>query len=214
MIGKSTFLLNFIKKYDLLTGSSEKQRIILISENQETSSKMRTLCHEKNYTYIYYNIVPNIEKIAENVDQNVHTIICVEDFSPFINKNKEIDIMLQQFLLKSRHKNFSIILILHNLRHAMHKRISFERLFLDQLDLMVIFEPNTYKNHIYNFLRNLIDPELSQSLDNIFELASSISNYPYILICCKQKIFNDNFSKIRIDIFDKNLILRSNRLLY
>ena len=131
-----------------------------------------------------------------------------------INKSKELDKMFNQFLLHSRHKNFSMILILHNLRHAMQKRTSFERSFLDQLDIITIFEPNTYKNHIYSFLKNLLDSEVSQNLDNIFEKASSLLQYPYILITCKQKILNDNFSKIRIDVLDKNLILRSNRLLY
>lgn len=133
---------------------------------------------------------------------------------PAINKSKELDKMFNQFLLHSRHKNFSMILILHNLRHAMQKRTSFERSFLDQLDIITIFEPNTYKNHIYSFLKNLLDSEVSQNLDNIFEKASSLLQYPYILITCKQKILNDNFSKIRIDVLDKNLILRSNRLLY
>ena len=96
----------------------------------------------------------------------------------------------------------------------MQKRTSFERSFLDQLDMITVFEPNTYKNHIYSFLKNLLDSEVSQNLDKIFEAAGEILDYPYILITCKQKIFNDNFSKIRIDVFDKNLILRSNRLLY
>ncbi len=161
-----------------------------------------------------YSVVPNIEKIAENVDNTVHSIVCLEDFMPAINKNKELDKMFNQFLLHSRHKNFSFILILHNLRHAMQKRTSFERSFLDQLDMITVFEPNTYKNHIYSFLKNLLDSEVSQNLDKIFEAAGEILDYPYILITCKQKIFNDNFSKIRIDVFDKNLILRSNRLLY
>ena len=206
--------MNFIKNFDILTGSDQQQRIILISENLETSSKMKTVCQEKKYIYIHYSVVPNIEKVAENCNSNIHTIICIEDFMPQINKSKELDIMFNQFLLHSRHKNFSFILILHNLRHAMHRRTSFERNFLDQLDMITIFEPTTYKTHIYNFLRNLIDPELSQSLDNIFHFASSISSYPYIFITCKQKIFNDNFSKIRLDLYNNNLILRSNRLLY
>ena len=76
---------------------------------------------------------------------------------PAINKSKELDKMFNQFLLHSRHKNFSMILILHNLRHAMQKRTSFERSFLDQLDIITIFEPNTYKNHIYSFLKNLLE---------------------------------------------------------
>ena len=133
---------------------------------------------------------------------------------PEINQKKELDKMFNQFLLHSRHKNFSFLMILHNLRHAMHMRTSFERNFLDQLDIIVVFEPSTYKNHIYSFLRNLLDSEVSQNLDHIFQTASQHLTHPYILITCKQKIFNDNFSKIRIDLFDKNLILRSNRLLY
>ena len=197
-----------------MTGNNQKQRIILISENEETSTTMKNVCNEKNYEFLNYNVVPNIFKITDNINQSIHSIVCIEDFMPTINKEKELDKMFSQFLLHSRHKNVSFILILHNLRYSMQKRLSFERAFLDQLDMIIIFEPNTYKNHIYTFLRNLVDLELYQSLDNIFHIASSLLQYPYILLTCKQKIFNDNFSKVRLDILERNLILRSNRLLF
>ena len=175
---------------------------------------MKKVCSEKDYDFLNYNVVPNIVKIIENINQSIHSIVCIEDFMPTINKEKELDKMFNQFLLHSRHKNVSFIMILHNLRYSMQKRLSFERAFLDQLDMITVFEPNTYKNHMYTFLRNLVDQELYQSLDNIFQIASSLLKYPYILLTCKQKIFNDNFSKVRLDIFEKNLILRSNRLLF
>ena len=184
-VGKSTYLLNFIKDFNLLTGTNQKQRIIMISENEETSTKMKNICNDKHFIFLHYNIVPNINKIAETIDKSIHSIICIEDFMPIINKEKELDKMFNQFLLHSRHMNFSFILILHNLRYSMQKRLSFERSFLDQLDLITIFEPNTYKCHIYSFLKNLVDQELYQNLDNIFHLASTILKYPYILLTCK-----------------------------
>ena len=63
---------------------------------------------------------------------------------PIINKEKELDKMFNQFLLHSRHMNFSFILILHNLRYSMQKRLSFERSFL-QLKVKVKHAPVTHK---------------------------------------------------------------------
>ena len=73
---------------------------------------------------------------------------------------------------------------------------------------MFIFAPDTNRKNVYNYLGNLFSKSFMKNLDAIFNLSRDLTEFPYICILPQTKV-QDEYMKVRLDILDKNLVLRA-----
>ena len=97
---------------------------------------------------------------------------------------------------------------MHGIRHSLSNRNSFERIFLDNCSGLFFFKPINNKKVIYSYLKNILDKNTCDKLDDIFEFISNNSTYPYLFLQ-PHKCVKDDISKIRSDIFCKNWFFQS-----
>jgi len=184
-------------------------QIIFISKSEESKDELEKICLLKKYHFTWWKIIHSLEKLLNQSNTNKQTIVIFEDMTPFINSadNKSNSDMID-FLYRSRHSNISILIIMHGIRHSLSKRTSFERIFLDNCSGLFIFKPISNKRVIYSYLKNILDKNTCDKLDQLFEFVSKLTNYPYLLIQANKSV-EDDISKIRSDIFGKNLFFQS-----
>ena len=168
-----------------------------------------TICNSKGFHFTWWKIIHNLNNLLTISDTNKHIILIFEDMTQFINNtDSKLNSLMIDFLFRSRHSNISILSIMHGIRHALIKRNSFERIFLDNCSCFVIFKPITNKKVMYSYIGNLLDKSTCNKLDEIFDFISNHSTYPYILIQPHKNVNND-ISKIRSDIFNNNWYFQS-----
>ena len=134
-------------------------------------------------------------------------IIVFEDLSEKINLSKNQE-SFKTFLLRSRHLQISLILICHDIKNAIIRKLSFENSFFNNLNAAILMTP---KASPFKFLYSIMSQLTDLSKDEIREvvhLSRSFSSYPYVFISSKY-ILDDQASRIRFDIFDKKIILTS-----
>lgn len=157
----------------------------------------------------WWKIIHDLDKLLEIGYNNKQIIVIFEDMTPFINSaDNKSNAKMIDFLYRSRHWNISLISIMHGIRHALSKRNSFERIFLDNCSGIFIFKPINNKRVIYSYLKNILDKSTCDKLDEIFEFISNHSKYPYVFIQPNKNV-KDDMSKIRSDIFGKNWFFQS-----
>ena len=106
--------------------------IIFISKSEKSKDELDRICNAKGYTFKWWKIIHDLDKIIDISNNKKHIIVIFEDMSPFINSaDKKSNTNMIDFLHRSRHSNISIISIMHGIRHSLSNRNSFERIFLD-----------------------------------------------------------------------------------
>lgn len=115
---------------------------------------------------------------------------------------------MNSFLRDSRHSKIGIINIYHTVNFALSRITSWDREFMDHSTVLIIFSPQTNRKSLYNYLANIFSRDLIKDLPKIFMLAAEISKFPYICVLPQSKVY-DEYSKIRLDIFNSNLILKA-----
>ena len=187
----------------------KKVEILLISKSEELKEELAKVCISKKYKFTHWKIIHDINIILNNAIQGNQIIVIFEDMSQFINAaDTKTNADMINFLYRSRHQQISILLIMHGIRHSLSSRGSFERTFLDNCSGFFVFKPINNKKVIYTYLKNILDKNTTEKLDQIFDFASKIASHPYIFIQPYKKVNND-LLKIRADIFGKNIIFQS-----
>ena len=185
--------------------------IVMVTKSKESSDEMDEICKKNKFKYSWWKIIhlQSMFTLLKETNEQKHYIMILEDMSADVNKlNSVFNSKMIDFLYRSRHHNISMIYFVHGIVHSMTRKGSFERAFLDNSNALIIFKPISQKKAIYNYLRNFFNKETFQHMDEVFELSSKIQSHPYILIQ-PNKNFRDELSKIRIDIFNHNLFLKS-----
>jgi len=150
-----------------------------------------------------------MNNILNNAIEGNEIIVIFEDMTQFINAaDTKTNADMINFLYRSRHQQISILIIMHGIRHSLTNRGSFERTFLDNCSGFFVFKPINNKKVIYTYLKNILDKNTTEKLDQLFDFTSKISSHPYIFIQPYKKVNND-LLKIRADIFGKNIIFQS-----
>ena len=90
----------------------------------------------------------------------------------------------------------------------MTKKNSFERIFLDNISGLFVFKPINNKKIIFNYLKNFLNKSSFLNLEEVFSIAEKYMTHPYIFIQPEKNLLDD-ISKIRLDIFGKNIFLQS-----
>ena len=104
----------------------------------------------------------------------------------------------------------SIFYILHSLIGLSSKSSVFTRNFLENADCLVVFRTvGNLKRTVYRFLQDYVTkhPKLTYDsiLDSIFQIASDLSDHPYIVVQPYKKV--KGFMIFRIDILKENILL-------
>ena len=210
--GKSYLSQKIISNLQTITYSEKhitKTEIIFISKSYESSITLKNICQKNSFDFSWWKIIHPTSQIIYKANDKKHIIILMEDISGDINNaDSKFNAEMSSFMYQSRHYNISIIYILHGISHAMTKRNSFERLFLDNVSGLFIFKPVNNKKIIYNYLRNFLNKSTYDQLDEVFSFCSKIMSHPYIFLQ-PHKNLDDEISKIRLDIFGKNIFLQS-----
>ena len=210
--GKSYLCRQIISHLDEITYCSKKidaTEIVFLTKSEESAKNLKSICDKKNIIFSWWKIIHSLQSLIDRSNDKKHLILIFEDWSGFLNNTeKAFNAELVSFLYRSRHNNISIIYILHNITHALTKRTSFERIFIDNASGLFFFKPINNKKTIYNYLKNYFSKKTTDKLDDIFDLASKFTSYPYLFIQ-PQKDLKDEISKIRIDIFKLNIFLQS-----
>ena len=66
-------------------------------------------------------------------------------------------------------------------------------------------EPKTSKLSTYRFIKNLIPSLNTEIIDFLYSRGQLLSKFPYLFISA-EAMFNCQLSRVRLDVFDKNLI--------
>ena len=164
-------------------------------------------------------MLPNLSEL----NKERHTLIILEDCLDFINSlPKQKLSALCSFLKASRHQNASIILVMHDFGFNQQK-LSFERQFLEQATVVVIFEFSVNKHQLRTFIHRIFGDkmyfryfldafEISKkicNLDNQMSNNDQFSKRPYVLISLDLNTsFVDPLLSIRIDLFKRNLTFK------
>lgn len=145
-------------------------------------------------------------------ETNCHTLLVLEDLQASVSKlnsNQQSD--LNSFLTKSRHKNLSILYIVH--RFPFNQRGGdFDKSFFENLSHIAIFKFLQNNLHVNLWASRIFTDQLF-IFKHAFELAQKIAilhghNRPYVLVTLDQRQPLDTISRIRLDIFGFNLILK------
>jgi hypothetical protein len=210
--GKSYLAQQIIQNLDQITYSEKKIKeteLIFISKSSLSASKLSDICKKKKKKFSWWKLIHTMNQFCTNENSSKHIIIIMEDLSGDINSaDSKFNSEMLSFLFRSRHHNISVINILHGIGHAMTRRNSFERVYLDNVSCLFIFKPINNKKIIINYLKNFLNKSSCSQLEDIFDLAAKYMSHPYILIQ-PHKQLSDEISKIRFDIFDKNIFLQS-----
>ena len=211
--GKSFLSQQIIKQLNSISYSNikiDETAIIFISKSRESATIIENICKINKFKFTWWKIIHSMDYLLSNDnDSKKHTIILMEDIASDINgANNKFNSDMCSFLFRSRHYNISIIYILHGIGHSMTKKNSFERIFLDNSSGLFIFKPINNKKIIFNYIKNFLSSNVSNQLDNIFDLATELTSHPYIFIQ-PNKNLNDEIGKVRIDIFNENIFLQS-----
>ena len=117
------------------------------------------------------------------------------------------------FILGSRHSNISTIIILHSFPFG-HSRDSLTENYLRNATLIVVFRFINDNRSANLFANNILSKEYAPLFRKCFEfsekLAQKDGNKPFVLVdCSQQKQFATKANRIRLDIFNRNLILNN-----
>ena len=210
--GKSFLARQLIENLSAITYSENKinsTEICFWSKSEESAHIMSGICEKNSFIFTWWKLIHPLSNLFDRAINGKHLIVIMEDISSDINNvDKRFNAELISFLYRSRHFNISILSILHNLNHSLTKKTSFERTFIDNSSGLFFFKPINNKKQIYNYIRNFISQKISNQLDDIFTLSSSIMSHPYNFIQPHKNLI-DEISKIRLDIFGENVFLQS-----
>ena len=209
--GKSFFCGDLIKNIDNLVYDYkryEETKVILVSNCSESIERLEKICNQKNFKFFHWSILPDLDNLLDTSEDRKHSIMILEDFSYKISQKTSSEYMgvFKNFLVNSRHKNISIIYILHNFDNAMTHRNSIDRFYMKNATFFTVFKPIDKKS-VYTYLKQffITDKNFYRTLDMMFSKIGQISQYPYIFIQPRSKL-KDNFAKIRCRLFEENLI--------
>ena len=163
--------------------------------------------------------MPNLKEI----DFTSHTLVILEDMIDYIQTlPKEKIALLCSFVKASRHQNVSLMVVLHDFAFNRQKN-SFERMFLEQSSLIVIFAFTMNKHQLRNFIyRIFADKTYFRFFLEAFEMSNKICKIdnslvkdtkhfkrPFVMISVENyKSFNDPLLSLRIDPFKRNITFK------
>ena len=210
--GKSYLARKIIENIDTITYSERNittTEVIFISKSGLSASEMSSVCKKKSINFTWWKLIHPLNNIFKDENTSSHIIIVMEDVSGDINSSdSKFNSDIVSFLFRSRHHNVSVINILHGIGHAMTRRNSFERVFLDNISGLFVFKPINNKKIIFNYLKKFLNKSSVLHLEEIFNISEKYMSHPYIFIQPHKHLI-DEISKIRIDIFKHNIILQS-----
>ena len=210
--GKSVLARNLIENLNRVSYSNRKisqTEVIFISKSAESAHQMSLVCKKTSFKFTWWKLIHQFNNIIKDENGTKHTIVVMEDLSGDINHaDSKFNSEIVSFLFRSRHFTISVINILHGIGHAMTKKNSFERIFLDNISGIFVFKPVNNKKIIFNYLKNFLNKSTFIHLEDIFNLAEKFMSHPYIFIQ-PNKYLHDELCKIRMDIFGQNIILQS-----
>ena len=154
--GKSVLARKLIENINNISYSDRAishTEVLFISKSNESADEMSVICKNKSFKFTWWKLVHNFNNIVKNENPSRHLIVVMEDLSGDINHaDSKFNSEIISFLFRSRHHNISVINILHGIGHAMTKKNSFERIFLDNISGIFMFKPiNNKKNNIQLF---------------------------------------------------------------
>ena len=210
--GKSYLAQQIIENLEQISYSDivfKETEVIFISKSNLSADKLSDICKKKQYKFLWWKLIHPLNNLFKEEHSSKHIIIVMEDLSGDINSaDSKFNSEMISFLFRSRHHNISVINILHGIGHAMTRRNSFERVFLDNISGIFIFKPINNKKIIFNYLKNFLNKSSCSQLEHIFDLSEKYMSHPYIFIQPHKQLY-DEISKISIDIFKKNIFLQS-----
>ena len=210
--GKSYLSRQIIENLNTITYSEKtikQTHLLLISKSSVSATEMSNICKKKSISFTWWKLIHPLNNLFKHENPTTHTIVVLEDLSGDINaSDSKFNSDILSFLFRSRHHNISVINILHGIGHAMTKRNSFERVFLDNISGIFVFKPINNKKIIFNYFKKFLNKSSCLQLENIFDVSQLYMTHPYIFIQPNKKL-QDEISKIRIDIFQKNIFLQS-----
>ena len=161
-------------------------------------------------------MLPNFGEFS----QSNHTLFIFEDCLDFIQSlPKEKITALCSFLKASRHQNASMLVVMHDFAYN-KQRLSFERQFLEQCSLVVIFAFTVNKHQLRSFIQRIFGDKIffkyfleaftvSKKVCNIDNSISEDTFFfkrPYVMISVdSNKYYTDPLLNMRIDLFKRNL---------
>ena len=81
-----------------------------------------------------------MHNILDNAKEGNQIIVIFEDMTPLINSSdSKTNADMINLLYRSRHKQISILMIMHGIRHSLANWGSFERTFLDNCSIFSFF---------------------------------------------------------------------------
>ena len=193
--GKSVLARNLIENLNRVSYSNRKisqTEVIFISKSAESAHQMSLVCKKTSFKFTWWKLIHQFNNIIKDENGTKHTIVVMEDLSGDINHaDSKFNSEIVSFLFRSRHFTISVINILHGIGHAMTKKNSFERIFLDNISGIFVFKPVNNKKIIFNYLKNFLNKSSFIHLEDIFNLAEKFMSHPYIFIqpniFCKNK---------------------------
>ena len=147
-----------------------------------------------------------LDNLGSN-SEHEHLILIFEDVEEMLRySDQELQYRLTNFLWSSRHRNISILYIMHDCKGVNSQKVSFTRSFLSNCTAVVAFQPTGHDRVcVYRYLKNMIAHSSSKTdeiLDKMFKVACSCSKWPYLFIQCRKDV--DSYLKIRTDIYNKH----------
>ena len=221
--GKSSFVLNLLKDFKRQTNIiyTKKQIDLYFCYSNQNKEYLQSIEHELRKTTFFRKFIP-IHKISsrlmdvENYSNiGVHSLIILEDLQYFIrNLNKDTSSLFNNFLLESRHKDISLIYIMHTYPETnASKSTTFDRNFFEQCSDIIFFR-SLHNKKIMSFIGSRVFGDFYQDFKQIFKIIEKIYNKLYshtrthIVVSSDFRKNLDNLNRIRFDIFEKQLCIR------
>ena len=148
-----------------------------------------------------------MEHLLNEQKPDEHTIVIFEDLSYALDeKPKAFNNAFKDFIVNSRHHAISTIYIMHTIQNAMNKTSSIDRFYLQNISIIVIFRLYDTKRSVYQYLQRYFahNKNFVKILDEMFNILSKHTNYPYLFIQPRKHNLPDDFCKIRSCLFDKD----------
>ena len=223
--GKSSYVLNFIRNIGDLTNIGKMGIKFDCEFYYNTISTLKSL-HDSVENSAYFDNIKtshglptkdDIELLNNKTESNNHRLVIMEDVMYNLRSidNKVLSKMLQM-ITNSRHLNVSMIIIMHDFGFGSGVKMEFQRNFLKNSTVCVIFNNISNSVQTRNFINRLGYNyndflEICNIAVNIVKLDAKHGKFSQPSITINVDVrqhFSDDLSRIIVDIFNRKLTFK------
>ena len=223
--GKSSYVLNFIRNIGEIT-NVEKQGVRFDCEfYYNTISTLKSLYEALESSKYFDNIKTShglptkddIELLNNKNESNNHRLVIMEDVMYNLRSidNKVLSKMLQM-ITNSRHLNISLIVVMHDFGFGSGVKMEFQRNFIKQATVFVVFnnisntiQTRNFVNRLgYNYNDFLEICNIAVSIVKLDAKHGKFSQPSITINVDVRQHFSDELSRIIVDIFNRKLTFK------